>query len=116
MNSCTTRSGGAALAEANHMNMESHDLARGNASLHALLAITNGGYCEVAVPISSFHEHLYPRNLPGRARDRLRELRARPNQAGPRLRIRHERGQEVDSRDGEGVEGRAPFLRPPEVS
>ena len=50
----------AALAEANHMKMEPHDFGGGNASLHVLLAITNGDYYEVAVPIGSFHEKMYP--------------------------------------------------------
>lgn len=50
----------AALAEANHMKLEPHDFGGGNASLHVLLAITNGDYHEVAVPIGSFHEKMYP--------------------------------------------------------
>ena len=42
------------------MNLEPHDFGGGNASLHVLLAITNGDYYEVAVPIGSFHEKMYP--------------------------------------------------------
>ena len=42
------------------MNTEPRDFAGGNASLHALLAITNGDDYEVAVPIGSFQENMYP--------------------------------------------------------
>ena len=46
--------------EAKEMGLEPHDFGGGNASLHVLLAITNGDYHEVAVPIGSFHEKMYP--------------------------------------------------------
>jgi L-alanine-DL-glutamate epimerase-like enolase superfamily enzyme len=48
------------MAEVNHMNMEPHDFGGGTASLHVLLAITNADYYEVAVPMGSFDEAIYP--------------------------------------------------------
>jgi L-alanine-DL-glutamate epimerase-like enolase superfamily enzyme len=50
----------AALAEANNMKMEPHDFGGGTASLHVLLAITNGDYYEQAVPEGCFDTELYP--------------------------------------------------------
>lgn len=48
------------LAEANHMPFEPHDFGGGTASLHVLLAITNGNYYEVAVPLGCFDTMIYP--------------------------------------------------------
>ena len=48
------------LAEANHMNMEPHDFGGGIASLHALLAIDNADYYELAIPLGCFDEAIYP--------------------------------------------------------
>ena len=50
----------AGLAEVNNLNMEPHDFAGGTASLHVLLAITNGDYFEAAVPHGVFDEMMYP--------------------------------------------------------
>jgi L-alanine-DL-glutamate epimerase-like enolase superfamily enzyme len=50
----------AALAEANNMKMEPHDFGGGTASLHVLLAITNGDYYEQAVPQGCFDTEIYP--------------------------------------------------------
>ena len=50
----------AALAETFHMDMEPHDFGGGTASLHALLALPNARYYELAVPRGWLHEVLYP--------------------------------------------------------
>ena len=48
------------FAEVNGMMMEPHDFVGGTASLHALLAITNGNFYEIAVPRGSFDNMQYP--------------------------------------------------------
>lgn len=48
------------FAEVHGMKMEPHDFVGGTSSLHALLAITNGTYYEIAVPRGSFDAALYP--------------------------------------------------------
>ena len=48
------------MAEVNHMNMEPHDFGGGTASLHVLLSVDNADYYEVAVPMGSFDETIYP--------------------------------------------------------
>jgi L-alanine-DL-glutamate epimerase-like enolase superfamily enzyme len=50
----------AALAEANHMNMEPHDFGGGTKALHVLLAINNANYYEQAVPEGCFSTTIYP--------------------------------------------------------
>jgi len=50
----------AALAEANHMNMEPHDFGGGTKSLHVALAISNANYYEQAVPEGCFDATIYP--------------------------------------------------------
>lgn len=48
------------FAQVNGMNMEPHGLLGGTATLHLLLAITNGDYYEVAAPRGSFDSTQYP--------------------------------------------------------
>ncbi len=48
------------FAEVNGMKMEPHDFVGGTASLHALLAIRNGTFYEIAVPRGSFDTMQYP--------------------------------------------------------
>jgi L-alanine-DL-glutamate epimerase-like enolase superfamily enzyme len=50
----------AAIAEAHNMPMEPHDFGGGTASLHVLLAITNGDYYEQALPDGCFDSVIYP--------------------------------------------------------
>jgi L-alanine-DL-glutamate epimerase-like enolase superfamily enzyme len=48
------------FAEVHNMKMEPHDFVGGTSSLHALLAINNGTYYEIAVPRGSFDTAQYP--------------------------------------------------------
>ena len=48
------------LAEANYMKMEPHDFGGGIASLHALLAVDNADYYELAMPLGCFDNMIYP--------------------------------------------------------
>lgn len=48
------------FAEVNGMNMEPHDFGGGTASLHVLLAITNGDFYEIATPRGCFDTQVYP--------------------------------------------------------
>jgi L-alanine-DL-glutamate epimerase-like enolase superfamily enzyme len=48
------------FAEVNGMKMEPHDFVGGTASLHALMAIANGTFYEIAVPRGSFDAAQYP--------------------------------------------------------
>jgi L-alanine-DL-glutamate epimerase-like enolase superfamily enzyme len=48
------------FAEVHGMKMEPHDFVGGTSSLHALLAITNGTFYEIAVPRGSFDTAQYP--------------------------------------------------------
>jgi len=48
------------FAEVHGMKMEPHDFVGGTASLHALLAIRNGTFYEIAVPRGSFDTMQYP--------------------------------------------------------
>ena len=48
------------FAEINHLGFEPHDYSGGTASLHVLLAITNGRFYEKAVPLGTWYENSYP--------------------------------------------------------